>query len=202
MRSLIRIRKLLSLITGIFRAKRRTFAESRAVIASKMSSVRSQINTAVSLSVTHFISYFGVLFLTYCHVSFVFSVETRDYDQVNISHCFPNRQFPSLLLSAALSGKVIGDRLLYRHSATYAIVRLQNLRHKSNFFQSGLQYTVGHLRLYRLYKAVQSKSKFSTHFNLIGHRIAPLPVLQPSSILSPPLSHCTLSPARKNSARI
>jgi hypothetical protein len=47
----------------------------------------------------------------------------------------------------------------------------------------------------------QAEIQIPTHWNLIGSSMNALPpVLSPSNILPPPLSHCAFIPARKNSA--
>jgi len=48
---------------------------------------------------------------------------------------------------------------------------------------------------------VQLKSKLPTRWNMIGRSMTDLPpVLSPSSVLPPPLSHCAFIPATKNAA--
>jgi len=55
------------------------------------------------------------------------------------------------------------------------------------------------LNYFRIYKGVQFKNKPQTRWNLIDRSTtAPPPLLSPSSILPPPLSHCVFIPARRN----
>ena len=62
-------------------------------------------------------------------------------------------------------------------------------------------YTYIYIYIYiYIYKAVELRSKLPTHCNLIGRSMTtPPPVLQPSSILPPPSSHCVFTPATKKS---
>ena len=88
-----------------------------------------------------------------------------------------------------------------RHCLSYAIVMFQKVWYISHFVKLGIEYTCGQICLYIEGSPVEIQTP--GHRILIGHDMtALLPVLLPSSILPPPLSHCTLIPTSKNSACI
>ena len=65
----------------------------------------------------------------------------------------------------------------------------------------GIQYKCGQIYVYK--QRIPVDTQTPTHQKLIGRSMAAPPhVLSPSSILPPPLSHCAIIPARKNSLRV
>jgi len=91
--------------------------------------------------------------------------------------------------------------LKYRHSLTYAMVMFRMVRYISHFAKSGIEYTYGQICLYIEGSPVEIQTP--GHRILIGRRMTALPpVLLPSSILLPPLPHCTFIPTSINSACI
>jgi len=81
------------------------------------------------------------------------------------------------------------------------VVVFQKVWRKLNFVHNGIADTCGQLCVYYVLGG-PGETETPTHWNLIGCRMADLPsVLLPSSIFSPPSSHCFFS-ARKNWAHI
>jgi len=70
---------------------------------------------------------------------------------------------------------------------------------RSNFSQDTIECMYGQLFVYRQWSPAEIQTQ--TYWNLTGHgMLVPLPVISPSSILHPPLSHYAFVPTRKNEA--
>ena len=83
-------------------------------------------------------------------------------------------------------------------SPTCATIMYQTVQRKSNFVQLGTEYTYGQTYMHMQGRPVEIHTP--THLNLIGRsKIAPLPVLSPSSILPTALVSMRFT-AMKNSA--
>ena len=71
----------------------------------------------------------------------------------------------------------------------HAIVKLWKVRNMSNFEQVGNEYAYVQLYVWNIYKALQLKPRLKQNGTCRSMTV-PLPLLSPSSILPPSLSHC------------